>query len=100
MDQHAEARRMLAEREARHFITAVTELTTAHPHPHGPAVRIALTVIDGGEDFGTVDIDVTNLWALAQSATARTNTAPVVSLTTPKPASSRPVLRLLGGGER
>jgi hypothetical protein len=100
MDQHAEARRMLAEREARHFITAVTELTTAHPHPHGPAVRITLTVIDGGEDFGTVDIDMTNLWALAQTAAARTNTAPAASHTSPTPAVGRPALRLLGGGER
>lgn len=91
---------MLAEREARHFTTAVTQLTATHPHPQGPTVRITLTAIHDGEQLDQVDIDVTNLWALAQSATARTNTAPVVSLTTPKPAGGRPALRLLGGGER
>ncbi|MFE6474635.1 hypothetical protein [Streptomyces rochei] len=100
MDQRAQARQQLAEREAHHFITAVTELTTALPHPHGPAIRITLTATETGEDLGTVDIDLTNLWSVSRSASARANTPIATGRPAPTPAvTGRPKLHVVGGGQ-
>lgn len=96
MDQHADVRQQLAQREARHFTRAVTELIAAHPHPHGPTVRILLTDTTTGQALGQVDIDVTNLWSLAWYASYRATT-PTATTPTITP-TGRPALRVLGGG--
>ena len=88
MDQSRMALQMVAERTGAGFLAAVADMAAVHPHPAGPTVRITVTVIDGGEHLGTVDVDVTNLWELQQQARARAAT----------PArTDRPRLRVVGG---
>ncbi|MDX2997978.1 hypothetical protein [Streptomyces scabiei] len=86
----ADIARQIDERTAAAFITAVTAMADANPHPVGATIRLAVASIDGGRDLGVVEIDVTNLWDLAQRAQARAAN-PV-----PAPAA-RPALRLVGG---
>lgn len=94
MDQEAFARQMLAKSSTRAFLTGVARMTAAMPHPHGTAVRITVTTLDGGETLGHVDVDVTNLWDLGNLASRRA-TAPTP---TPNPMpADRPRLRLVGG---
>ncbi|MDX2658262.1 hypothetical protein PV382_18115 [Streptomyces scabiei] len=92
----ADIARQIDERTAAAFITAVTAMADANPHPVGATIRLAVTSIDGGRDLGVVDVDVTNLWDLAQRAQARAaNPVPDVN---PVPApAARPALRLVGG---
>jgi len=85
----------LIEQAARLFIKATEELTVSLPHPGGRAVRMTLEVI-GGEGLGRVDIDVTNLWALAQYAARRGGTAETIRHAAPEP-TGKPTLRLVQG---
>ncbi|WP_086560115.1 hypothetical protein [Streptomyces africanus] len=88
----------LIEQAARLFIKATEELTVSLPHPGGRTVRMTLEVIDG-PGLGRVDIDVTNLWALAQYAARRGGTAETIRHATPEP-SGKPTLRLVQGEAR
>lgn len=85
----------LIEQAARLFIKATEELTVSLPHPGGRAVRMTLEVIDG-PGLGQVDIDVTNLWALAQYAARRGGSAATIRHADPEP-SGKPNLRLVQG---
>jgi hypothetical protein len=88
--------RALLEQAARLFIKATEELAVSLPHPGGRTVRISMEVIDGGESMGHVDIDVTNLWALAQYAARRGGTAETIRHASPEP-TGKPTLRLVQG---
>ncbi|WP_060888634.1 hypothetical protein [Streptomyces scabiei] len=90
----ADIARQIDERTAAAFITAVTAMVGANPHPSGATIRLTVTSIDGGRDLGVVDIDVTNLWDLAQRA--RDRAANPVLAANPATAA-RPALRLVGG---
>lgn len=83
----------LIEQAARLFIKATEELTVSLPHPGGRTVRMTLEVIDG-EGLGQVDVDVTNLWALAQYAARRGGTADTIRHADPAP-TGKPNLRLV-----
>lgn len=88
MEQQRIAQTMLAERTGAGFLAAVAEMAAANPHPDGLTVRLTVTVIDGGTELGSVDVDVTNLWELGERARTRAaNPAP----------TGRPALRLVGG---
>ncbi|MDX2986522.1 hypothetical protein [Streptomyces caniscabiei] len=88
MEQQRLAQTMLAESTAGGFLALVGQMTASHPHPDGPKIRLTATLIDGGMDLGSVDVDVTNLWDLGERARARA--------VSPAPAG-RPVLRVVGG---
>lgn len=87
----------LMDQAARLFIKATEELAVSLPHPGGRTVRLTLEAIGGG-DLGQVDIDVTNLWALAQYAARRGGTAETIRHASPEP-TGKPTLRLVQGGE-
>jgi hypothetical protein len=91
--------RALLEQAARLFIKATEELTESLPHPGGKTVRVSMEVIDGGDSLGHVDIDVTNLWALAQYAARRGGTAETIRHASPEP-TGKPKLRLVQGDAR
>lgn len=91
MEQQRLAQAMLAEQTARQFLAAVAGMAAANPHPDGPTIRLTVTVIDGGTDLGSVDVDVTSLWELGERARAR-------AANPANPASAfRPALRVVGG---
>jgi hypothetical protein len=90
--------RALMEQAARLFIKATEELTVSLPHPGGRTVRMTLEAIDG-DGLGQVDIDVTNLWALAQYAARRGGSAATIRQSDPAP-SGKPTLRLVQGDAR
>lgn len=86
----------LMEQAARLFIKATEELTVSLPHPDGNTVRLHLECIGSGESLGHVDIDITNLWALAQYGARRGGTAETIRHASPEP-TGKPNLRLLTG---
>lgn len=88
----------LIEQAARLFIKATSELAVSLPHPGGRTVRISLEVIDGAP-LGHVDIDVTNLWALAQYAAKRGGTRDTIRHADPAPTGT-PRLRLITDNEK
>lgn len=88
----------LMEQAARLFIKATSELAVSLPHPGGRPVRISLEVI-GGDALGHVDIDVTNLWALAQYAAKRGGTQDSIRHADPAPTGT-PRLRLITDTEK
>ncbi|MFF7795565.1 hypothetical protein [Streptomyces sp. NPDC007991] len=95
MDQQALAQQMLSGANAARFVSAVTDMTAALPHPDGPTIRITMTRIADGKHLQDVDIDVTNLWDLAQHAHHKADRA---RDTAPAPApTSKSHLRLVGG---
>ena len=78
------------------FLRGLTDLTRNLPHPNGPALRITVTVIDSGEELGSVDVDSTNASDLGFLASRRN--ASVRAKTTPAPVfAGRPNLRVVGG---
>lgn len=97
----SDARRMLARRAGLMFLRGLTDMTRQLPSPAGTALRVTVTVIDSGEDLGSVDVDSTNLDDLGRLASRRAATflrKPALAAV-PSPApSGRPVLRVVGGG--
>lgn len=91
MDQERIAHQMLAHRAGLDFINGLKQLTQKLPSPAGTSLRITVTVIDGGKELGSVDMDTTNLDDLGRLAARRAATFQ------PQP-STRPVLRVIGGG--
>lgn len=85
----------LMEQAARLFIKATSELAVSLPHPGGRTIRVSLAVVDG-DALGHVDIDVTNLWALAQYAAKRGGTQETIRHADPAP-TKKPTLRLVEG---
>lgn len=90
--------RALMEQAVRLFIKATEELTVSLPHPDGNTVRLTLEAI-GGDGLGHVDIDITNLWALAQYAARRGGSAETIRHASPEP-TGKPNLRLVQGDAR
>lgn len=88
----------LVDQAARMFIKATEELAVSLPHPGGRTIRMTLSVVDGG-GLGHVDIDVTNLWALAQYAARRGGSEATIRQADPAP-SGKPTLRLVQGDAR
>lgn len=82
MDQKRIACDMLARRAGRNLLHGLTDMVTEVPSAAGVALRVTVTVIDGGEQLGTVDVDITNaddLGAIAsrRAAQLRAKPAPV-----------------------
>jgi hypothetical protein len=88
----------LMEQAARLFLKAAKEMVDDNPHPAGRTLRLTVEVI-GGDAFGHVDIDVTNLWAFAQYAARRTGRPATIRQADPAP-TSKPTLRLVQGEAR
>jgi hypothetical protein len=96
MNQQDSAREMLARRAGLQFLRGLNDLTRKLPHPNGVTLRVTVTVIDSGEDLGSVDVDATNASDLGFLASRR-NTS-VRTRTAPAPApTGKPALRLVGG---
>ncbi|MFD8839825.1 hypothetical protein [Streptomyces griseofuscus] len=92
--QDPTAREMLARRAGLQFLRGLTDITRNLPHPHGTSIRITATVIDSGEDLGSVDVDSTNASDLGWLASRRTPS----TRTTPIPAAdSKPNLHIVRG---
>jgi hypothetical protein len=90
------ARDMLARRAGLQLLRGLTDLTRNLPHPHGTTLRVTVTVIDSGEDLGSVDVDATNASDLGFLASRRDTS---IRTAAPAPApTGRPSLRLVGGG--
>lgn len=98
MDQQRIAREMLARRAGLQFLRGLTDLTRKLPHPNGPALRITVTVIDSGEELGSVDVDPTNASDVGFLASRRDDSLRAKTAPAPAPAG-KPALRLVGGGQ-
>ncbi|WP_055563640.1 hypothetical protein [Streptomyces atriruber] len=68
--------RMLDGRAASAFVKGVARMVEACPHPRGRTLRVTVTAVDGGEEFGAVEVDVTNLWELGMRAGWRADNPP------------------------
>src|SRR5687768_14964449 len=79
-------RDMLARRAGLQFLRGLTDLTRKLPHPHGTTLRVTVTVIDSGEDLGSVDVDTTNASDLGFLASRRTTSTRTAAA--PAPASA------------
>lgn len=88
----------LMEQAARLFIKATSELAVSLPHPGGRTIRVSLAVVDG-DSLGHVDIDVTNLWALAEYAARRGGSRDSMRHADPAPTGT-PRLRLITNTEK
>ncbi|MCX4911828.1 hypothetical protein [Streptomyces sp. NBC_00878] len=71
MDQQRIAREMLARRAGRNLLGGLTDMATEVPSAAGVALRVTVTVIDSGEELGTVDVDITNVDDLGAIASRR-----------------------------
>ena len=91
------AREMLARRAGLQFLRGLNDLTRRLPHPNGVALRVTVTVIDSGEDLGSVDVDATNASDLGFLASRRDHTVRTTAAPASAPAG-KPALRLVGGG--
>lgn len=96
MDQTCQAREMLARRAGLQFLRGLNDLARKLPHPHGTALRITATVIDSGEDLGSVDIDCTNASDIGFLASRRDTTAHTKTALAPA-ATGKPSLRIVRG---
>ncbi|HEX5567111.1 MAG TPA: hypothetical protein VFY14_09350 [Streptomyces sp.] len=88
--------RALARRAGLMFLRGLTDMTRQLPSPTGVALRITVTVIDSGEDLGSVDVDSTNLDDLGRLASRRAATFHRKPAPDPAP-TGKPALRLVGG---
>jgi hypothetical protein len=88
----------LIEQAARMLITAADQMAANNPHPGGRTLRLTVAAIDG-DTFGHVDIDVTNVWAMAKHAARRSGIPGVIRQTEPAP-SGKPNLYLVHGEAR
>ncbi|MET8571878.1 hypothetical protein [Streptomyces sp. NPDC004783] len=94
-DRQNAIRQMIAARSGRNFLAGIHAMTTKLPSQAGLALRITVTVIDTGEDVGTVDVDSVNADDLGNLAARRAAT--FHAKPTPAP-NGKPALRLVGGG--
>ena len=83
----------LIEQAARMLLTAVDQMAANNPHPAGRTIRLTVAAIDG-DTVGHVDIDVTNVWAMATHAARCSGVRDVIRQTDPAP-TTRPQLRLI-----
>lgn len=90
------ARELLGRRAGLQFLRGMNDLARNLPHPDGKTLRISVTVIDSGEDLGTVDIDATNASDLGFLASRRNTTLRPAPAPTPPP-TGKPNLRVVGG---
>jgi hypothetical protein len=96
MDQTSNVREMLARRAGLQFLRGLNDITRNLPHRDGTTLRVTVTVIDSGEDLGSVDVGSMNasdigFLASRRNASVRAKTLPVPAL------SGKPALRLVGG---
>ncbi|MFF0009612.1 hypothetical protein ACFYQT_40160 [Streptomyces tibetensis] len=96
MDQQQMAREMLARRAGLQFLRGLNDLARKFPHSDGHALRVTVTVIETGEDMGSVDVDITNASDLGFLASRRDTTLRPKPAPAPAPAGRRH-LRSVGG---
>ncbi|QLJ06830.1 hypothetical protein HZZ00_38025 (plasmid) [Streptomyces sp. NEAU-sy36] len=96
--QDSTAREMLARRAGLQLLRGLTDITRNHPHPHGTTLRVTVTVIDSGEDLGSVDVDSTNASDIGWLASRRNSTVRTAAAPAPAPAANgRPSLHIVRG---
>ncbi|MGV9891709.1 hypothetical protein [Streptomyces sp. NPDC003395] len=88
-----DVRQMLARRAGVNLINGLQTMAEQVPSPHGPALRITVTVIGTGETLPPVDVDSVNIADLARIAANRPDTL------RPQPARPARHLRAIGGGK-
>jgi hypothetical protein len=100
MDQTREAREMLARRAGLQFLRGLNDIAGNLPHPHGKTLRVTVTVVDSGEDLGSVDVDSTNASDLGFLASRRDANVRAKVSSAPARATAvngKPSLRIVGG---
>ncbi|GGS96304.1 hypothetical protein [Streptomyces violaceus] len=92
MDQKQIAREMIARRAGRTLLVGLGDMVREVPSDAGVALRVTVTVIDSGEQIGTVDVDTTNADDIGYIATRR-----AAGLRNRPAPTGKPALRLVGG---
>lgn len=96
MDATRDIHQQMAARAGLQFLRGLNDLTRNLPHPNGVTLRVTVTVIDSGEDLGSVDVDSTNASDLGFLASRRDSAAHAKPAPAPVYAG-RPNLHVVGG---